>query len=92
MNEWQPVDADTPKGRKLLGGYWNEAGNWRTITMRYYLPGTLDSSEWNESEDGYAEEGWYEEYEAASEQIFPTECPPTHWMPLPAPPSKGSQP
>jgi hypothetical protein len=87
-DEWMPIET-APKGVKVLAGYWNECGMWRTITARYYLAGTLDSSEWNESEDGYAAEGWYEESEA-QDMLLPTDRPPTHWQPLPSPPTSAA--
>jgi len=86
--KWRPIE-EAPKGVKLLCGYYNEAGRWRTITARYYDRKTLD---WNsdygecEDEDGYAPEGWYEESET-HESILPAPFV-THFMPLPpAPPS-----
>ncbi len=82
--QWKLIDAETPKGRKVIAGYFNEAGNWRTIMAKYYLPRTLDWSEDYESggpedEDGFAPEGWYEESET-HDSILP--CKPTHWLPL----------
>jgi hypothetical protein len=90
QNEWQDI-ATAPKGRKVMAGFLNEVGNWRTIVAKYYPPKTLDWSEDcaeydadDADEDGYAPEGWYEESET-HESILP--CSPTHWMPLPAPPA-----
>ena len=93
---WQPIET-APKGRKLIVGYFNRCGNWRTVTGHYYLAGTLDATDdymGNEDladSDGYAPEGWYED-SYSLEQIMPTNEPPTHWMPLPQPPTKEAKP
>lgn len=82
---WSDISTGFPKGRKVLAGYRNGAGKWRTVLATYYPAGTLDSSDGNETEDGYAEEGWYEESETY-EQLMPIDEPPTHWMPCPSEP------
>ena len=83
---WQKIDT-SPTGKKIIAGYFNELGKWRTVMACYYLPKTL---EWNSDydggdEDGYAPEGWYEEIEN-SETIFPMRTP-EYWQPLPTPPA-----
>lgn len=83
---WMPIET-APKGRKLIVGYWNVAGKWRTITAQHWLPDTLESEH---TESGYADEGWYEASEAY-EEFMPVDCEPTHWMPLPAAPSREDQ-
>ncbi len=88
-----PIES-APKGRKVLAGYTNSAGKWRTVTARYYPPQTLelDGDDLDMDDDGYAPEGWYEESESQG-NILPTDMPPTHWMPLPAAPGAApSQP
>lgn len=85
VSDWQLID-NAPKGKKIIAGYFNELGNWRSVMACYYIPKTLD---WNSDyeggdDDGFAEEGWYEEIEN-SETIFPMSAP-THWTPLPKPP------
>jgi hypothetical protein len=87
-DEWQPIET-APKGRKVIVGYINDCGNWRTVMGCYIEPRTLDANTdyIDGDEDGYAPEGWYEDGEAYSEAILPTDKPPTHWRPLPAPPA-----
>lgn len=97
--QWLPIE-DAPKGRKLIVGYFNKLGNWRTIIARYYLPGTLaaheDADESQCDEEGYAKEGWYEESET-HEFIMPTDEEPLYYMLLTPPPvaattaSKGDE-
>lgn len=82
--EWQDIST-APKNKKVLAGYVNECGNWRTVTACYHTQ--LPWSDDQDPEDGseYAHEGWYEESDS-SETIYFTSYPPTHWMPLPSPP------
>ncbi len=81
MSEWQPIET-APKGKKLLLGYRNRAGQWRTVTGCYYLPGTLAVDEDWSDVGGFAPEGWYEESET-QDHLWLCDEPPTHWMPLP---------
>lgn len=87
MSEWKTIDS-APKGTKIIAGYHNVLGNWRTIMAQYYKPGTLElADDADDTDDGYAPEGWYEENEAYDEIRF-AEHTPTHWMPLPPPPTR----
>jgi len=86
--QWLPIES-APKGQKLIVGYFNKLGNWRTIIARYYLTGTLaasdDADEDQCDEEGYAKEGWYEESET-HEFIMQTDEEPLYYMLLtPAP-------
>lgn len=89
MTEWQPIES-APHRRKVLVGYRNRLNNWRTVVACYYPAGTLELSDdsYEPSEDGYAEEGWYEECES-QESIYPVDCEPTHWQSLPPPAPTG---
>ena len=78
---WRDIST-APLGYKIIAGYWNALGHWRTITARYYTSGTLDlSDDAPETEDGFAPAGWYEESDT-HETLLPCTTP-THWMPLP---------
>lgn len=79
---WQPIET-APQNRIVLVHYTNDLGNGRTMRARYYPPETLES---DVAENGWADEGWYEESEAY-EYLMPLEHDPTHWMPLPEPPA-----
>ncbi len=81
MSEWMPIET-APKDKKLIVGYWNELGKWRTVMAHYWLANTLES---DHTESGYADEGWYEATEAYDE-LAPCDCEPTLWQPLPTPP------
>jgi hypothetical protein len=83
--EWQPIET-APKGVKLIAGYPNRLGKWRSVMACYYLPGTLACDDDSADESGYAPEGWYEESET-HDHIMRTDEPPTHWMPLPKSPT-----
>jgi hypothetical protein len=83
---WLPIER-APKGRKLIVGYWNPLGNWRSVMGCYYLDGTLESET---DESGFAPEGWYEETEAY-EYLMPMGQEPTHYQPLSAPPPKPKE-
>ena len=88
MTSW--IGADwIPIQRKLLVGYWNSLGNWRTVLARYYPAGSLDIHDdyCHESSDGYAPEGWYEVTET-HECMMRLEYPPLFWMYIEQPPSK----
>jgi hypothetical protein len=83
--EWRPI-TDAPKGRKLIVGYFNPLGNWRSVMGCYYLDGTLESET---DESGFAPEGWYEETEAY-EYLMPMDQEPMYWRILPPAPERAT--
>lgn len=83
MNDgWQPIET-APKDRLLIVGFYNELGRWRSMHAQYRdnLPRHDDA----DADDEPAPAGWYEG-SLEAEMLFPVR--PSHWMPLPAPPSK----
>ncbi len=85
MSEWMDIDSAPINGVSVLLGYFNSAGNWRTLRGRWFTKERIDY-EWENADD--FEAGWYEESAEAEDvpNVWPTS--PTHWMPLPAPPTK----
>lgn len=86
--KWQPIET-APKQRKVLVGFRNELGNWRTALATYYPESTLDADEapdnYGDDYPQFAPAGWYEDaYER--EDVIPLSIEPTHWMPLPKEP------
>ena len=86
---WQDI-ASAPKNRKILAGYHNSLGNWRTVTACYHtqLP-WHDEHDWVETDGEYAPADWYEESET-HECIRVLEHAPTYWQPLPTPPIQAA--
>ncbi|WP_159953146.1 DUF551 domain-containing protein [Rhizobium sp. 18065] len=84
LSGWQDIST-APKNTKVLAAYRNEVGNWRIVTACYHTQ--LEwSDEYGDHEQEYAPEDWYEENDS-SEVIYPCSRQPTHWQPLPAPPT-----
>ena len=77
---WRRIE-DAPKMRKLIVGYWNPLGHWRTILAQYWNEGELEG----DTDTGFAPEGWYESTEAY-EELMPVDQQPEMWQLPPAPP------
>lgn len=73
--EWQPIETAPKDGTSvLLGCDYDRLGKAR-VTLAWWDGKWLESQYWNECE---------EEWEDCTVQFRPT-----HWMPLPEPPTKG---
>lgn len=83
--EWQDISTAPKDGRTLLLGYFNSAGNWRTLRGRWVSEDYI-SAFWKEPENG--EPGWYECAVEADNEPNCWATDPTHWMPLPSPPAR----
>lgn len=89
-SQWLPIES-APKMTKIIAGYFNKCGKWRTITARYYVENTLQiDDDYRGDEEGYAPAGWYEESESHCENLLPVDEPLVFWMHLPPPPIKDS--
>ena len=92
--QWQPIDT-APQGKTVL--VYGEVPGFRyprTVRASYYAQHTLavadgyggeDWAEEGPDGDSYMPAGWYEESHA--EEAPAVVVRPTHWMPLPPPPS-----
>lgn len=86
--EWQTIDSASKDGT-LLCAEVNGCGKWEQYLAFYARPNTLEKSEdyyapEAEEDDPYCPEGWYRET-SDEERVNP--CNPTHFQPLPTPPS-----
>ncbi len=93
MSDWQPIET-APQMRKLIVFYRNALGKGRCVMACYYRAHSLemhddyqDVGEWDEASGAsYAPAGWYEEHDT-DDPMMPLAGEPTHWMPLPEPPT-----
>lgn len=83
--EWKTIDSAPKDGKTIILGYLNSHGKWRTMRGQWFTKECIDDN-W---EDGdLFDAGWYETSVEADEapSCWPTN--PTHWMPLPPPPTE----
>jgi hypothetical protein len=83
MSNWQPIET-APRGQKVILFYRNRAGKARTVMGRFHKKGEVPD-EFDDAEEP-SPAGWYEDT-GTHEDVYLTDCPPTHWMPLPDPPN-----
>ena len=83
---WMPIKTAQQDGRTLLLGYFNSAGKWRTTRGEWMSQDYID--EYAEDPDCMSP-GWYETtVEGDDGKCWPID--PTHWMPLPPPPTTSA--
>lgn len=92
---WRTIDS-IPHNRACLVFYLNALGHGRVVKAAYYdagrIPMSDDCEESSVREDGTnVNPGWWEQCESLDE-IPALDAEPTHWMPLPDPPSAASSP
>ena len=85
---WQPIETAPKDGRTLLLGYLNSLGNWRTVRGQWMSQDYID--EYWEDPEG-VEAGWFETCVEADEPPNCWPIDPTHWLPLPPAPTKGTE-
>ena len=79
MSEWKPIET-APHGKTMLIGFKNQLGKWRTTRGCYFDQEFID-----ENWECDSSEGWYET-PVEGEECYRVD--PSHWMPLPPPPTK----
>lgn len=80
---WQPIET-APKRTRVIVGYRNSQGKWRTAMATYFTAD--DIAEW-ENDD--CAPGWYERsyaHEAENEYVYALEAEPLCWQPRPPEP------
>ncbi|MFY3433945.1 hypothetical protein ACOTI9_14960 [Achromobacter mucicolens] len=82
-NEWKPIESAPKTGRKLLLGYWNSHGKWRTVRGQWVSADHIAES-FEDPDD--AEEGWFETSAEADDVPNCWPVTPSQWQPLPAAP------
>lgn len=85
---WQSIETAPKDGRTMLVGYFNSNGKWRTMRGRWYSQETIED-EWEDPD--LAGEGWYETVVESDDYPNCWWTEPTHWMPLPPAPTKGTE-
>jgi hypothetical protein len=94
--EWRPIDT-APSLKAVLVHYPNALGNSRIVKAKFIPRYTVESSgdeegvdEYHDSSDRFTYiEGWWELIDNWDEYsfLFIDGNKPTHWMPLPKPPT-----
>lgn len=79
MSEWQPIDS-APKDQRLLLFYPGQLGGW--------ICGHWDDDKYAKNSRPY----WRNDRTIYMGVKMCRRHPPTHWMPLPPPPSSEEQP
>lgn len=81
---WRLIETAPKDGRTILLGAPNRIGKWRTMRGQWYSRSVIDG-EFENPDD--CEEGWYETAVEPDETPNCWRTTPTHWQPLPTPPS-----
>lgn len=87
---WQPIETAPKDGRKVILFYLNRNNLSRTVMATWV---TDEQAAETDADDVGLEAGWYECIDNWDDysQVAIHEGEPTHWMPLPAPPSEKGE-
>ena len=87
---WQPIESALKTGRKVILFYKNRLNVGRTVIARWL---TDEQATEIDADDVGLEGGWYECIDNWDDftEVAIHEGEPSHWMPLPAPPSPKQQ-
>lgn len=91
---WRLIET-APTGRSVWIGFRNPLGKWRTIKAVHHAQFSVeydgDAFDWADEKDEvmYCPAGWYEDlYSEVDDCTYiRLDVDPTHWMPLPEPPT-----
>lgn len=90
-NKWEPIESAPKDGRIILVFYKNELGNGRIVRASWFCDDDIE--QWENPDQ--SEPDWYERSEVYEEledgMVSPVMGHPTHWMPLPPPPTNTKE-
>lgn len=79
--KWQPIETAPKDGAEVLT--WD--ADWQLPLMMHFS--SKERFERDYGDPNYMEEGWYVSYRYPEPGFAEEPANPTHWMPLPDPPS-----
>lgn len=83
--QWMPIETAPKDGTAVLVGYYDHTGQWQSVRAVWVEEGALECMDSGELSIA----GWREE-PRISDTLYLTDETPTHWMPMPEPPSGAS--
>lgn len=90
MVEWMPIETAPKDGRKIILFYLNSHNLPRTVMASWLTADEAEETDW----DGVGlDAGWYESIDNWDDysQVAIHQGEPSHWMPLPPPPTGAEQ-
>jgi hypothetical protein len=91
MSDWQPIETAPKDGTRMLVRFVNEWKRPCYALAAYFPAGALDMDDeypGGIDEEGHnADAGWFEDSDLRDPGYWEMTAQPTHWMPLPDPPT-----